>query len=62
MTDRSPVCPFHRTVMIREKNSFGDTRHKCNQPECPIRWNPNSTLFYLRTRGDWPLRDRGNED
>jgi hypothetical protein len=61
MTDRSPVCPLHRKAMIRVEGSPGDTHHKCNQPECPIRWDPNSTLFYLRSRGDWPLRERDED-
>jgi hypothetical protein len=62
VVDRSPVCPLHRKPMPRVETGPGEPYHKCSQPECPIHWNPEVTLFYLKTSGDWPLRERGNED
>jgi hypothetical protein len=61
MFDRSPVCPLHRKPMPRVETGTGDPYHKCREPECPIHWNPVVTLFYVKTRGDWPLRE-SNED
>lgn len=55
MIDRSPVCPVHRKSMIRLEPA-PDTHHQCGEPECPIRWNPTVSLFYLRERADWRLR------
>jgi hypothetical protein len=52
----SPVCPHHRKAMIRLETA-ADTHYKCGKQECPIRWNPIDTLFYLKTEGDWPLRE-----
>jgi hypothetical protein len=42
--------------MIRLETA-ADTHYKCGKQECPIRWNPIDTLFYLKTEGDWPLRE-----
>jgi hypothetical protein len=40
-----------------------DNHFKCRQHECPIYWNPVDTLFYLKTRGDWPLQgSNGNSN
>jgi hypothetical protein len=55
LIDRSPVCPTHRKAMIRIDVTT-DTHYRCGAQECPIHWNPNDVLFYLKTRGDWPLQ------
>jgi hypothetical protein len=34
-----------------------DTHYRCRNHECPIHWNPTDILFYLKTKGDWPLRE-----
>jgi hypothetical protein len=36
-----------------------ETHYRCGKQECPIHWNPIDVLFYLKTRGDWPLQEDG---
>jgi len=56
LIDRSPVCPTHRKAMI-PIDTTADTHYRCGRQECPIHWNPTDILFYLKTRGDWPVRE-----
>jgi hypothetical protein len=59
LTDRAPVCPLHRKAMIRAEMPT-DTHYRCGKRECPIHWNSTDALFYLKKKGDWPLRE-GND-
>jgi hypothetical protein len=44
----APVCPLRKKSMIRmELNP--DTHYKCRQYECPIHWNPTTSLYYLKS-------------
>jgi hypothetical protein len=38
------VCPLHKTAMIRV-DFQADPHYKCSQEECPIRWNPTTSLL-----------------
>jgi hypothetical protein len=58
--DVPPVCPLHKKAMILEvQANLHHIHYKCWQDECPVRWNPITTLYYLESRGDrlWKQRN-----
>ena len=54
-----PMCPLHKNAMIRIEIK-ADTHYKCSRYECPIHWNPTTSLFYLKSQCDWPPREYPN--
>jgi hypothetical protein len=54
--DPTPECPLPRKAMVRLDISE-DTHFRCSRRGCIVHWNPADILFYLKTKGDWPLRD-----
>jgi hypothetical protein len=54
-----PVCPLHKKSMICVE-PIADTHYKCREYECPIYWNPTTSLYYLKSRADGRLEGRPN--
>jgi hypothetical protein len=50
VSNSTPVCPLHKKAMIRIEVE-ADNHLECTQDECPIRWNPTTSLYYLKTKG-----------
>ena len=53
----TPVCPLHKKAMIRAE---ADTHYRCSEYECPIRWDPTTSLYSLKSRADGRLEGRPN--